>query len=820
MIVLLLLLLLVSPAWASITSTGVSGTLACAQLPALTGDVTKSAGSCTTVLTSTTVAAGSYGDGTHVSAFTVGADGRLTAASSVLITGTAPGGAAGGDLSGTYPSPTVAKVNAVAYPASPSTNTVPVVTGANTVTYEAVPNAALANSAVTLNAGANTGLTAPGAMSLGSTYTVGATTDALHFARLGLGAAADATAPLLVEKDAIGITSTDGILLTNTQAATSGLQQWSPRLHFVGHGWNTGGGGVSQTSEWIVEDRPARITSSVPLPRLYFAYQTNGLGYTDVLQLNTSGINVTGDVTVTGTIAPAYLCVNCTFTSPSAGMIASTLAANNITALSIQRFTNTSPTGKFIDLLSASASALFTVDITGTITVGAYQGTAVAAAYGGTGQTSYTKGDILVATGATTLVKLAVGANDALLAADSTQTSGLRWNTITYTGTGGIVVLQTSPSITTPAITGGTLTGLTGLAIRDTSAAFDVTLAATSSTALTAGRTFTLDLVNAARTLKLTGNPTLADWFDQSVKTTASPTFDAPIGTTSVTAPLVKSAAGAALALTATAPAAITTAQAGSAITLTASAAVAGSSVAGAATGGGFTFTAGAAARLTSGNANGGSFTFIPGQGIGTGSPGAFIVNASTTGSVVLGQSTITSLAHYVGKDATNAAVFIDGYGSSPSFMGRNAAGTQASPTAALSGAYLFGLGAFGYGATGFISGSSGLIAPVSIYFRANQNFTDSATGTRIELSTTTNSTTTNAVRFIVGNSGTVTVGLTEPATALGGALFITGVTQANLGTPSNGHVIYCSDCKIDNPCAGGGTGAIAKRLNAVWVCN
>jgi hypothetical protein len=46
---------------------------------------------------------------------------------------------------------TVAKVNGVSYGAAPSSNTVPVVTGSNAVTYEAVPNAALANSAVTVN---------------------------------------------------------------------------------------------------------------------------------------------------------------------------------------------------------------------------------------------------------------------------------------------------------------------------------------------------------------------------------------------------------------------------------------------------------------------------------------------------------------------------------------------------------------------------------------------------------------------------------------------------------------------------------------------
>jgi len=42
----------------------------------------------------------------------------------------------------------------------------------------------------------------------------------------------------------------------------------------------------------------------------------------------------------------------------------------------------------------------------------------------------------------------------------------------------------------------------------------------------------------------------------------------------------------------------------------------------------------------------------------------------------------------------------------------------------------------------------------------------------------------------------------------------------ANLGTPASGTFRFCSDCTVTNPCAGGGTGALAKRLGAIWVCN
>lgn len=48
----------------------------------------------------------------------------------------------------------------------------------------------------------------------------------------------------------------------------------------------------------------------------------------------------------------------------------------------------------------------------------------------------------------------------------------------------------------------------------------------------------------------------------------------------------------------------------------------------------------------------------------------------------------------------------------------------------------------------------------------------------------------------------------------------LTSVTFANLGTPPDGTILYCSDCAVANPCAGSGSGAVARHEAGAWNCS
>jgi len=72
----------------------------------------------------------------------------------------------------------------------------------------------------------------------------------------------------------------------------------------------------------------------------------------------------------------------------------------------------------------------------GTITTGTWAGSTITAYYGGTGHSSYTKGDILVGVG-NTLAKLPVGTDAYILSASSASAIGLSWTENTSVGGSG-----------------------------------------------------------------------------------------------------------------------------------------------------------------------------------------------------------------------------------------------------------------------------------------------------------------------------------------------------------------------------------------------
>jgi hypothetical protein len=84
----------------------------------------------------------------------------------------------------------------------------------------------------------------------------------------------------------------------------------------------------------------------------------------------------------------------------------------------------------------------------------------------------------------------------AVTAAGATAANALGAASVTATIGTGVAVLAN----------GATVTAVAKLGLRDTSAAYDTVIAATSSTPLSAERTLTLDLANGSKTLKLPGN--------------------------------------------------------------------------------------------------------------------------------------------------------------------------------------------------------------------------------------------------------------------------------------------------------------------------
>ena len=275
------------------------------------------------------------------------------------------------------------------------------------------------------------------------------------------------------------------------------------------------GGGITlkgttdKTINWI--DATDAWTSSEDFNLLTGkAYEING---TSVLNATTLGSAVTGSsLTSVGTIGTG------TWQGTAiAGQYGGTGVAN--TGKTITLAGNLTTTGAYNITLNTASGSNVTLPLTGTlvneavttlsglssigtVTTGTWNGTAIAGQYGGTGVNNSGK-------------TITLGGNLTTSGMYSTTLTVTANTSVTLPTTGTLATLTgtetfTNKTLTSPSITGASSTALTSLGIRDTSAAYDITIAAVSSTALTAGRTLTLDLVNAAKTLKFGGNLTLA----------------------------------------------------------------------------------------------------------------------------------------------------------------------------------------------------------------------------------------------------------------------------------------------------------------------
>jgi hypothetical protein len=103
--------------------------------------------------------------------------------------------------------------------------------------------------------------------------------------------------------NALGSTAsavTDGLVLQNTTAATSGTPvQSSPNIHLIGQGWASGAG-ASQTVDWIISAQPISGTSAANT--LSFNAQINGGGYANVMQLGYPSAYGNGSVLLGGSL--------------------------------------------------------------------------------------------------------------------------------------------------------------------------------------------------------------------------------------------------------------------------------------------------------------------------------------------------------------------------------------------------------------------------------------------------------------------------------------------------------------------------------------
>jgi hypothetical protein len=412
------------------TSSVIGGVIVGTGLTVSSGTITPTFGTATNQVAEGGVitAAGPIGSATAIPVITYNAAGQLT------TVGTA--------------TPTVASVNGVSYGSSPSINTVPVVTGTNATTYEAVPNAALANSAITLGGTS---------VSLGGTTGVSGTPiSGLYLSSPNIATTINGS-PTWPSPGVIGGTTPaaiTGTTITGTASVTdSGLSTQGATCNSSAGLFSTTTTGCANFIQSLATGGTGAAISATQYGLPYFSSTTamgsTAAGTTSTLfQGNASGpptwvstlpATVQGNITATGALASGSIAsgFGAIVTSNTIATAAHTITSPSADALAVGPNGTTNPT---LQVNASASSAATGLDIVG---AAAGSGLALSVISSGTNEnlTLNAKGSGTIGIGSVSTGAVTITPNTILggtLTAASLAASGTAASSLCITSGGGV----------------------------------------------------------------------------------------------------------------------------------------------------------------------------------------------------------------------------------------------------------------------------------------------------------------------------------------------------------------------------------------------